>query len=403
MALEVPPVTPPTRLKAGFRLGPYDVLSELGAGGMGEVYRARDTKLGRHVAIKVLPMAFAADADRLARFESEARTLASLNHPNIAIIHGLEQAGDVCALVMELVEGEDLSEHIARGPIPLAEALPIAKQIADALDAAHEKGIVHRDLKPGNVMVRSDGTVKVLDFGLAKIEPGTSSATDPANSPTVTLQRTREGGILGTAAYMAPEQARGKRVDKRADIWAFGAVFYEMLTGRCAFGGEDVSSIIAAVIQSEPQWDGVPAQARRLIESCLEKDPRKRLRDIGDAWKLLGAIPEPGLALLAYGAERLDKLRLATKFIARHRQPPGRFGPAPCFDFRRVSTEADRSGHAPDDRFWHVTSAQSQLGGAPRACSASSPVSRGTACSEDKAYDQPCQTLALQSTAFRER
>ena len=281
-------------LAPGTRLGPYEITAQIGAGGMGEVYRARDTKLGRHVAIKVLPEEFAADRERLGRFEREARTLALLNHSSIAMIHGVEQAGDVCALVMELVEGEDLSEHIARGPMPLAEALPIAKQIADALDAAHEKGIVHRDLKPGNIKVRSDGTVKVLDFGLAKIEPGTASATEPA--PTATLQRTREGRILGTAAYMAPEQARGKPVDKRADIWAFGAVFYEMVTGRCAFSGDDVSSIIAAVIQSEPGWDGVPAQARRLIESCLEKDPRKRLRDIGDAWKLLGDAREPTAA-----------------------------------------------------------------------------------------------------------
>ena len=227
-------------LSAGTRLGPYEILSALGAGGMGEVYRARDTKLDRAVAIKILPEAFAADTERIARFQREAKTLASLNHPNIAHIHGLEESNGVRALVMELVEGEDLAQRIARGAIPVAEALPIAKQMADALEAAHEQGIIHRDLKPANIKVRPDGTVKVLDFGLAKaMEPHRRGASPSVSqSPTITTPAmTQAGMILGTAAYMSPEQARGKPVDKRADIWAFGCVLYEMLTGQRAFDG----------------------------------------------------------------------------------------------------------------------------------------------------------------------
>ncbi len=275
-------------LTPGTRLGPYEILSPLGAGGMGEVYRARDTKLNRDVALKIVPDAFASDPDRMARFTREAQTLAALNHPNIAHIHGLEESGRVRALVMELVEGEDLAQRLVRGPIPLDEALPIARQIAEALEAAHERGIIHRDLKPANIKVRDDGAVKVLDFGLAKaIDPAGASGVNVANSPTLTAYATALGMIMGTAAYMAPEQAKGKPVDKRADIWAFGVVLYEMLTGRRAFEGEDVSSILAAVIQSEPRWDSVPANVRRLLQSCLEKDPRRRLRDIGDVWKLL--------------------------------------------------------------------------------------------------------------------
>src|SRR5580765_5361357 len=219
-------------LTTGTRLGVYEVTAQIGEGGMGQVYRARDTKLNRDVALKLLPDAFASDPDRLARFTREAQTLALLNHPNIAHIHGLEESNGIRALVMEFVEGADLSQRIARGPIPLDEALPIAKQIADALEAAHEQGIIHRDLKPANIKVRSDGTVKVLDFGLAKaMDPAGASSADVINSPTLTVRATQMGMILGTAAYMAPEQARGKAVDKRADIWAFGAVCYEMLTG----------------------------------------------------------------------------------------------------------------------------------------------------------------------------
>ena len=255
---------------------------------MGQVYRATDAKLKRQVAIKVLPPSLAVDADRLARFQREAEVLASLNHPNIAAIYGLEESEGLTALVMELVEGDDLSQRIARGAMPLDEALLIAKQIAQALEAAHEQRIIHRDLKPANIKVRADGAVKVLDFGLAKaMDPAGASAVDIANSPTLTSHSTALGMIMGTAAYMAPEQAKGRPVDTRADIWAFGCVLYEMLTGRRAFEGEDVSSILAAVIQSEPRWDRVPASVRRLLESCLEKDPRRRLRDIGDVWKLL--------------------------------------------------------------------------------------------------------------------
>jgi hypothetical protein len=275
-------------LPSGARLGPYEILAPLGAGAMGEVYRARDTRLKRDVALKVLPAAVAGDRDRLARFQREAEVLASLNHPHIAHIHGLEESGSTVALAMELVEGEDLAERITRGPIPLDEALPIALQIADALDAAHAQGIVHRDLKPANVKVRPDGTVKVLDFGLAKgLHPAADSQANPINSPTVTsAAATAMGIILGTAAYMSPEQARGRPVDRRADIWAFGCVLYEMLTGRRAFEGETVTDVLAAVIKTDPDWDalpaGVPRRIRATLRRCLTRDPRERLRDIGD-------------------------------------------------------------------------------------------------------------------------
>jgi serine/threonine protein kinase/Tol biopolymer transport system component len=278
-------------LSPGTRLGAYEIISELGSGGMGQVYRARDTRLQRDVAIKVLPDAFADDAERLARFRREAQTLAALNHPNIAHVHGLEEAGNVRALVMELVDGEDLSVLIARG-LSIEDALATAKQIADALDAAHEQGIVHRDLKPANVKVRADGTVKVLDFGLAKMADPGGSGTDgsggrTSNSPTLTAHGTQMGMILGTAAYMAPEQARGKSVDRRADIWAFGVVLYEMLTGRRLFEGDEVSDVLAAVLRQDVTWTALPATTpasiRRLLRRCLERDPRKRLSAIGDA------------------------------------------------------------------------------------------------------------------------
>ncbi len=272
----------------GTRIGAYEVLSLLGAGGMGEVYRARDTKLGRDVALKVLPGAVAGDPDRLARFHREAQVLAALNHPHIAAIHGFEDSGEVHALVMELVEGPTLADRIAQGPIPVAEALPMAKQIAEALEAAHEHGIVHRDLKPANIKVRDDGTVKVLDFGLAKLNDSNASNT-LALSPTITspAMMTGVGMILGTAAYMAPEQAKGKSVDRRADIWGFGAVLFEMLTGRRAFDGEDVTDLIVAVMTREPDWAALPTvtprAVRNLLTRCLDRDVTTRLRDIGEA------------------------------------------------------------------------------------------------------------------------
>ncbi len=253
---------------------------------MGEVYRARDTKLDRDVALKVLPEAFTSDPDRLARFEREAKVLASLNHPNIGHIYGLEEAGGVKALVLELVEGPTLADRIAQGPIPLDEALPIAKQIAEALEAAHEHGIIHRDLKPANVKVKDDGTVKVLDFGLAKALAG-DVGSDPSESTTLTAAATRTGVIMGTAAYMSPEQARGKSVDKRTDVWAFGCVLYEMLAGGRAFQGEAIADIVAKIIERNPDFDAlphdVPPSVRLLVRRCLEKDQRDRLRDIGDA------------------------------------------------------------------------------------------------------------------------
>jgi Tol biopolymer transport system component len=285
-------------LTSGTRLGVYQINAQIGEGGMGQVYRATDTKLKRQVAIKILPPSLAADHDRLARFQREAEVLASLNHPHIAAIYGLEESAGITALVMELVEGDDLSQRIARGAISIEEALPIAKQIAEALEAAHEQGIIHRDLKPANIRIRPDGRAKVLDFGLAKALSAEMASASVDNSPTLTAHATKMGMIIGTAAYMSPEQARGKPVDKRADIWAFGVVFYEMLTGRRAFDGEDVSSILAAVLQSEPRWDGVPPNLRRVLESCLEKDPRNRLRDIGDVWRLVDDAPTPAASSL---------------------------------------------------------------------------------------------------------
>ncbi len=270
----------------GKQIGVYRIDSLLGVGGMGEVYRARDTKLGRDVAVKFLPRAFTTDPDRLARFEREARMLASLNHPHIGGIYGFEKYDGAPALVLELVEGLTLADRVAlRGPISVSESLGIAKQIADALDAAHERGIVHRDLKPANIKITPDGVVKVLDFGLAKVFAG-ESGPDLTQSPTVTVGGTREGAILGTAAYMSPEQARGQAVDKRSDIWAFGCVFYEMLTGRLAFPGQTVSDVIAAILEREPDWsvlpESTPPAIRKLLARCLEKNKRTRLRDIGD-------------------------------------------------------------------------------------------------------------------------
>jgi Tol biopolymer transport system component len=275
-------------LPAGTRLGVHEIVSLIGSGGMGEVYRATDTRLGRAVAIKILPELFARDPDRLARFEREARTLAALNHPNIAHIHGLEQQDKLHGLVMELVEGEDLAQRLARGAVPLDEALPIARQIADALEAAHEAGIIHRDLKPANIKVKADGTVKVLDFGLAKaVAPDAGGPSSAMNSPTLTARATQMGLILGTAAYMPPEQARGKAVDRRADVWSFGVVLIELLTGERAFKGDDVSEVLAKVIERDPDLSrlppAMPASLRKLLARCLAKDPKQRLRDIGEA------------------------------------------------------------------------------------------------------------------------
>ena len=274
-------------LAPGIRLGAYEITASIGAGGMGEVYRARDTKLDRDVAIKVLPEAFASDQERIARFQREARTLASLNHPHIGAIYGLEESNGIKALVLELVDGPTLADRIAQGPIPLDAALAIAKQIAEALEAAHEPGIIHRDLKPANIKLRADGTVKVLDFGLAKAVEGSSVRADFSASPTITSPAMTMGGvILGTAAYMSPEQARGKPLDKRTDIWSFGCVLYEMLTGRSAFAGETVSHTIVAVLERTPDWSVLSDQRlstiRRLLQRCLEKDAKRRLHDAAD-------------------------------------------------------------------------------------------------------------------------
>jgi eukaryotic-like serine/threonine-protein kinase len=302
-------------LPQGTTLGPYEILAPLGSGGMGEVYRARDTKLNRDVAIKILPAEFASDTERMGRFQREAQLLASLNHPNIASIYGLEESGGMRALVMELVEGPTLGEliegdvgaHSMRpqqnagirssahpAPLPLEEALPIARQIAEALEYAHEKGIIHRDLKPANVKLTPEGDVKILDFGLAKALEDSPIASDTSNSPTFTLGGTKSGIILGTAAYMSPEQARGKPVDRRTDVWAFGAVLYEILTGRQAFHGETVSDTLAAVMRDDLNWDVLPLDTpnpiQRLLRRCLDKDPKRRLQAIGEARIIIGDV-----------------------------------------------------------------------------------------------------------------
>src|SRR5215472_6087740 len=288
---------------SGTKLGPYEIVALLGAGGMGEVYRARDKRLGRDVALKVLPETFARDAQRMARFEREAKVLASLNHPNIAALYGFEESNGANALVMELVEGPMLAERIRQGPLALEEALPIAKQMTEALEYAHERGIIHRDLKPSNVKLTADGQVKLLDFGLAKALEGEKTEEDLQTSPTLSAAATRAGVMLGTAAYMAPEQARGKRVDRRADIWAFGCVLYEMLTGRSTFSGETISDILAGVIRAEPDWSflpgSIPPRIRELLRRCLQKDVRHRLQAIGEARiaieQAMAGTPEAGV------------------------------------------------------------------------------------------------------------
>lgn len=269
----------------------YRIVAKIGQGGMGEVYQAKDLTLGRDVAIKVLPEEFARDTDRVARFQREAKLLASLNHPNIAAIYGLETSDTINFLVLELVEGETLANRIKTGPIPVGESLKLALQIAEALEAAHEKGIIHRDLKPANIIVTPEGKVKVLDFGLAKAFAGDQAELNLSNSPTLSNAITQQGVILGTAAYMSPEQARGKAVDKRSDIWALGCVLFEMLTGRAAFSGKDVTDILAAVIRAEPEWTNLPAglhwRLREIIERCLEKEAKERYHDISDVKSLL--------------------------------------------------------------------------------------------------------------------
>jgi Tol biopolymer transport system component/tRNA A-37 threonylcarbamoyl transferase component Bud32 len=330
-------------LTPGTKLGPYEILAPLGQGGMGEVFRARDPRLGREVAIKALPDAFAQDSERLARFEREARLLASLNHPNVAGIHGLEEVEGHRYLVLEFVEGETLATRIARGALPVDEAFEVCRQVAAGVEAAHETGIVHRDLKPGNVMLTPSGAVKVLDFGLARsaVPAGSGSDANLSVSPTMTHAATEAGVILGTAAYMSPEQARGKAVDRRTDIWSFGCVLFECLAGRPIFTGETVSDLVAQILKGEPDWSalppGTPATVRRLLERCLRKDPRERLRDIGDARLELGeaddatpaARPGPGRRLRIAAAALAGVVLVATLAIGawtalqRPRRLPG--------------------------------------------------------------------------------
>ena len=292
------------RLSEGARLGTYEILAPLGAGGMGEVYRARDSKLGREVAVKVLREELSRDKERLSRFEREAKLLAQVNHANIATLYGLEEHDGQQFLVMELVEGETLAERIARGPIPIDEAIPLFIQLSEGLEAAHEKGIVHRDLKPANIKIGLDDKPKILDFGLAKAFVG-DMETDTASSQSPTLTKgTALGTIMGTASYMSPEQARGKVADKRADIWAFGVVLYEVLTGRRLFAGDTVSDVLAAVLTRAPDLDALPrdtpSRIRHLLSRCLEKDPKRRLRDIGEAQiAMTDALASPSTTIAA--------------------------------------------------------------------------------------------------------
>jgi hypothetical protein len=304
-------------LSAGNRLGPYEIVAPLGSGGMGVVYRARDTKLGRDVALKVLADSFAADPERLARFQREAEVLAALNHPHIAAIHGLEDSSDIRALVLELVDGPTLADRIARGAIPVDEALAIARQIADALHAAHERGIIHRDLKPANIKITPDGVVKVLDFGLAKAAAPALVGSDPGRSPAITspVAMTQAGIVLGTAAYMSPEQAKGREADKRSDIWGFGCVLYEMLTGRRAFDGEDMTDVLSAVVRLEPDWAAVPRAVtpavRTLLEACLVKDRRQRVADMSTVLFVLGNAAR--LTTAGGEARTLDSAKVAVR------------------------------------------------------------------------------------------
>jgi len=351
-------------IEPGSRLAHYEIVSLLGRGGMGEVWRAKDTKLGREVAIKVLPTEFTKDSERLARFEREARVLASLHHSNIALIHGIEESDGTKFLIMQLAEGEDLSERLRRGPIPVDEALPIARQIAEALDVAHERGVIHRDLKPANVKVDAEGHVTILDFGLAKAMDVDEGDSDISNSPTMLRAATHSGVILGTAAYMSPEQARGKKVDRRADIFAFGVVLWEMLTGRRLFLGETVSDTLAAVLTKDADLEALPAETpmsiRRLVARCLDRNPKRRLRDIGEAVIVLeGAIAGEGDAeaptqiiipskrrseVIAWAVAAVAVIALATVLVFRPRVEP-----ATPIDLA-VRTEPIPGGRMPSSR-----------------------------------------------------
>ena len=297
-------------IESGQMLMHYRLVEKIGEGGMGIVWKAVDTVLDREVAIKILPDAVVGDSDRLARFEREAKLLASLNHPNIATVHGLHENQGFRFLAMELVSGQDLAQRLALGPLPIEETLELARQIATALEAAHENGIVHRDLKPANILLTTDGTVKVVDFGLAKVLQPEPDETDLSRSPTMTARVTGVGVILGTAAYMSPEQARGRDVDKRADVWAFGCVLFEMLTGGAPFGGDTVTDILARILEREPEWGSlpraVPPQVRRLLSLCLKKDALERLRDMGDARIELSTIQDGATS-------EFDEISVATR------------------------------------------------------------------------------------------
>jgi serine/threonine protein kinase len=368
-------------LQPGHRLAHYEILEPIGRGGMGEVYRARDGKLGRDVAIKILPEEFAQDTERLRRFQREAKVLASLNHPTIASIHGLEESGGTHGLVLELVEGQTLAERISRRPIPVDEAVEIAGKIAEALEEAHARGIVHRDLKPANVMLTPDGKLKVLDFGLAKTFAEGAPGADGSMSPTLTRDVTGEGVVLGTAAYMSPEQARGQAVDERTDVWSFGCLLWECLTGRKTFGGATLSDSIGAILHTEPDWGRLPADTpptvRRLLRRCLAKDPRKRLHHIADARiELEDSDPPPPAA---GGSTRRSKIAVAVLAAALIASLT-----AALLSFTQPA--ADRSGSRDDNplagaRFTRVTDfegSEFDAGGtSARRCAASGSTATG--------------------------